>query len=412
MAGCALCTLAVHAGLVAEESVEPRSWVGSTFVIERDEFTDAFDYKVIVESDRATVPEGREGAFVMFTCSGDAKWESGATSARQPRLRGFTGGIAVLDDVARTRRSGVAAEYLGPGFDVRTRVRVDDEPAIGPGMWPTVRSAEGLNTIIMPNALAVRLAQQIVRHGAERLIADTGSGYVHRFDLAGAKPDLRDWVERCDPLRDQDTRSEDQDVGDVNSEPHELVESRDESSGERRLSLTLWDQRTPDMAGHATLLFSCREHVERGYRVLLGVTRGVMGVVPNREGIDGLAARLGEPHNEVEYYRRALAAYAEIFGTGETAVVVPVQLRFDTAPARVLTWWWSEHGVARGASSLIGGGAEVLAEAVVADQATARIQESRPFTFDLVAARPKLGEFVSRCEGWWDGLSVGEVPRR
>ena len=59
MVSCA--TLVVCAGSVAEELVEPRSWVGSTFVIKRDEFTDALNYKVIIESDRTTLTDGRKG---------------------------------------------------------------------------------------------------------------------------------------------------------------------------------------------------------------------------------------------------------------------------------------------------------------------------------------------------------------
>ena len=351
---CAICTLVVCAGTVAEESVKPRSWVGSTFVIERDEFTDALNYKVIIESDRTTLTEGRKGAFVMFTCSDDAKWELGTTSAKQSRLRGFTGGIAVLDDVRRTRRSGFAAEYRGEGFDVRTRMRVDDHGVIGPGMWPTMRSANGLNTIVIPNSLAVRLVRQVVQHDAQRLIADTGSGHVYRFDIGRAKPNLRDWVKRCEILADRDTGLADQEATKMESQPYELVESLDEFNDERKLSLVVRDKGTTDAGERATLMFSCRAHVEHGYKVLLVVTPSVRGIVPHRERIDELAARLGESDNQVEYYHDALAAYAEIFGTGETAVVVPVELRFDTKPMRVLTWWWSEHGVARGAGSLIG----------------------------------------------------------
>ncbi|MDE0036860.1 MAG: hypothetical protein OXU77_04755 [Gammaproteobacteria bacterium] len=206
-------------------------------------------------------------------------------------------------------------------------------------------------------------------------------------------------------MADRDTDPVDQDARDVHSEPYELVESHDEFNDERNLSFAVPDQGSTDAGGRATLLFRCREHVERGYKVLLGVTPSVTGIVPHRERIVELAARLGDSNNEVEYYQGALAAYAEIFGTGETAVVVPLELRFDTMPVRVLTWWWSEHGVARAAGSLMGGGAQVLADAVVADQVVAQIQKSRPFRFDLLAARAKIVEFVSRCEGWWEGTT-------
>lgn len=177
-----------------------------------------------------------------------------------------------MDDVARTPRRGFAAEYRGEGFDVRTRVRVDDKGVIGPGMWPTMRSAEGLNTIVIPNSLAVRLVRQVVQHDARRLIADTGSGHIHRFHIAKAKANLRDWWERCDILADRDTDPVDQDARDVHSEPYELVESHDEFNDERNLSFAVPDQGSTDAGGRATLLFRCREHVERGYKVLLGVT--------------------------------------------------------------------------------------------------------------------------------------------
>ena len=322
---CATCTLAVCTAMAAEESVTPsRSWVGSTFLIERDEFTDALDYKVIIESDRATLTDGQEGAFVMFICSNDAKWEPAARPATQARLRGFTGGIAVLDDVRRTRRSGFGAEYRGEGFDVMTRMRVDDHDVIGPGMWPTTRSANGLNTIVMPNSLAVRLVGQVVHRDARRLIADTGSGHVHRFDIAKAMPNLRDWMKRCEVLAERDTGLADQEAVDTGSEPYELVESQDELNGEKKLSLLLPDNEVTDAGDRATLLFTCRAHVERGYKVLVGVTPSVSGIAPRRERIDELAERLGESDSQVAYYRDALAAYAELFGTGEAAVVVPV----------------------------------------------------------------------------------------
>lgn len=50
---------------------------------------------------------------------------------------------------------------------------------------------------------------------------------------------------------------------------------------------------------------------------------------------------------------------------------------------------------------------EVVADAVVADQVVVEIQESRPFRFDLLAARQKVVEFVSRCEGWWARTTSG-----
>lgn len=401
---CATCILAVCAAMAAEESVTPgRSWVGSTFVTERDEFTDAVNYKVIIESERATLTDGRNGAFVMFSCSDDAKWEP-AASAKQARLSGFTGGVAVLGDVRRTRRSGLAAEHRGDGFDVRTRIRVDDHGVIGPGMWPTTRSARGLNTILMPDSLAVRLVRQVVQPDAQRLIADTGSGHVHRFDIGRAKPNLRDWMKRCEVLAERDTNLADREA--VGTE-YELVESLDEFNREQELSLLMPDSSGIDVGARAVLLFTCRAHVEHGYKVLLGVTPSVGGIAPRRETIDDLAERLGNSDSEVEYYHDALAAYAEIHGTGETAVVVPVELRFDSRPSRVVTWWWAKHGVTRGAVSLIGGGLQVVADAVVADQVEVQIQESRPFRFDLLAARPKVAEFVSRCGGWWERVTNG-----
>ena len=400
---CAACTLAAWAGATAEQSVPPRPWSGSTFVIERDEFTDVVTYKVIIESDRVTGRNGSKGAFVMFKCSDDAKWEPATTSGRERRLTGFTSGIAVFDNVRRTRRSGFVAEYRGEGFDVRTRMRVDDHDVIGPGMWPSVRSADGLiNTVAIPNSLAVRLVRQVVQHDAQRLIADTGSGHVHRFDIGSAKPDLRDWLKRCQILVDHDAGLTEREAVNREPEPHALVESLDEFNGEPELSLMVPDAARPT---RATLLFSCRAHVEHGYKVLVGVTPSVSGIMPRWEPINQLAERLGESDDQVEYYHNALATYAEIFGTGKTAVVVPVTLRFDSKPSKVLTWWWSKHGVARGAISLIGGGVEVVVDAVIADQVITHIQDSPPFTFDLLTARPKVVEFVSRCEDWWQGTT-------
>lgn len=104
-----------------------------------------------------------------------------------------------------------------------------------------------------------------------------------------------------------------------------------------------------------------------------------------------------------------MKAYALQEGTGDTAVVVSVKLRFDERPMRTVTWWWEDGGAVRAAISLIGGGSEIVVDAVNADRAIATVHRSPTFRFDLLKARPAISDFVIRCVEMWEVTEGGEL---
>ena len=111
-------------------------------------------------------------------------------------------------------------------------------------------------------------------------------------------------------------------------------------------------------------------------------------------------------------YKAVLEAYALREGTGETAVVVPVSLRFDEKPTHNATWWYAEASAVKSAVSLIGVTTDLVVNAVHADTAIAKIHRSPTFRFDLMDARPVLSEFIIQCVEIWEATDWSEPANR
>ena len=198
----------------------------------------------------------------------------------------------------------------------------------------------------------------------------------------------------------------------------DLKMTTDEFTDDQRLTVTIQSERLTETNARegAALIFQCRGGVaDSPLLVSLMVPSGVSGIEPRREMIADVASRLAASDVDVKsgesdesYYQLALKVYALREGTGDTALVVPVKLRFDDRPMRTLTWWWTERRAVKGAISLVGGGSDVVVDAVNADRAIAKIHQSPTFRFDLLEARAAISEFIVRCGAIWEATEGGE----
>ena len=193
----------------------------------------------------------------------------------------------------------------------------------------------------------------------------------------------------------------------------------DEFSDEQRLTVSIQSARLTETNARegASLVFHCREGEDDNPLLVALIPSGSSGIEPRREPIADAAAQLAADDADGEsegsdwsYHRAVLEAYAGRVGTGDTAVLVPVKLRFDEKPMRAVTWWWADGDAGNAAISLLGGGFDILVEAVKADRAIAKIHRSPTFRFDLSAARPAISEFVARCVETWEPAQGGERP--